>query len=189
MTTPAKGNDFKKTAFQFALCFLGGMYLVFILAIFIPFPKGYFPEALGMALLLMVFSFLNGTILLGAAAAAILGIICAKWFLNIKNRLPVLPEKNVKRIKLLFCSSLLILGVFSLVPIYHFVGRLTTPKEQIWDVDTDGNGRTDKWVHIDRFEKLCEIDYDTDGDGKPDLFEYYDKQGKLKQRTREILKR
>lgn len=186
--TTAVGKDFKKTAFQFALCFLAGMYLVFVLAIFIPFPKGYFLQAVGMALLLAVFSLFNGTILLGAVIAAILGMVCSKWFLSIKNRLPGLAEKKIRRIKLLFYSGLLILGVFLLVPVYHFVGFLLSQRVQIWEVDTDRNGRTDKWIYQDMQYNLHEIDYDTDGDGKADIFEYYDKRGQLKQRTTERIK-
>ena len=185
--TPDTG--FRKTAVRFGLCFLGGMYLVFLLAIFIPFPKDYFLEALGMALLLMAFSFLNGTILLGAVIAVILGIICAKWFFRIKNRQPALPEKNIRRIKFVFNLGLLALGILLLVPIYHFVGGLTSAKEQVWEMDTDGNGKTDKWVHNNRYERLLEIDYDTDGDGKADVFEYYDKNGKMKQKTTQKLKK
>jgi len=185
--TPDTG--FRKTAAQFGLCFLGGMYLVFLLAIFIPFPKGYFLEALGMALLLMFFSFLNGTILLGALIAIVLGIICAKWFLCIKNRQPALPEKNIRRIKFVFNLGLLVLGILLLVPVYHFVGYLLNHREQVWEVDIDRNGKIDKWVHQDMQYNLKEIDYDTDGDGKADVFEYYEKNGKLKQRTKQELRR
>jgi len=185
--TPDTG--FRKTAVQFGLCFLGGMYLVFLLAIFIPFPKGYFLEALGMALLLMLFSFLNGTILLGAVIAFVLGIICAKWFLCIKNRQPALPEKNIRRIKLVFNLGLLVLGILLLVPVYHFVGALRDFGEQVGEVDINGDGKVDKWIHQDMSYNLREIDYDTDGDGKADVFEYYDKNGKLKQRTKQELRR
>ena len=185
--TPDTG--FRKTAAQFGLCFLGGMYLVFLLAIFIPFPKGYFLEALGMALLLMFFSFLNGTILLGALIAIVLGIICAKWFLCIKNRQPALPEKNIRRIKFVFNLGLLVLGILLLVPVYHFVEGLSNPQEYIGWVDMNGDRKPDKWIHHDRYDNLREIDYDTDGDGKADVFEYYDKNGKLKQRTKQELRR
>jgi hypothetical protein len=161
MTAP-KDNTFRKTAGQFALCFMTGMYLVFILAVFIPFPKDYFLQALGMALLLAVFSFFNGTILLGAFIAAILGMICAKWFLVIKKRRADLSKKKVKRIKLTFCLGLAALGILLLVPIYHLAGSFNLPRE---------------------------IDYNTDGDGKADLFEYYDKHGQLKQRARESSKK
>ena len=184
--TPDTG--FRKTAAQFGLCFLGGMYFVFILAIFIPFPKGYFLEALGMALLLLFFSFLNGTILLGAVIAVILGVICAKLFLRIKNRQPPLPERNIRRIKFVFNLGLLALGILLLVPVYHFIGLFSNHREQIWGMDTDGNGKTDKWVHHDMQYNLRKIDYDTDGDGKADVFEYYDKNGKMKQRTTQKLK-
>jgi len=188
MTAP-KDNTFRRTAGRFALCFMAGMYLVFVLAVFIPFPKGYFPQALGTALLLAVFSFFNGTILLGAFIAVILGMICAKWFLAICRRKTGLSEKKTKRIKLTFCLGLAALGILLLVPIYHLAGSFNSPKEQIWEVDTDKNGKTDKWIHHDMKYNLREIDYDTDGDGKADLFEYYDKRGQLKKRTRESLKK
>ncbi len=182
MTAP-KDNVFRRTAGQFALCFLAGMYLVFILAVFIPFPKGYFPQALGTALLLTVFSFFNGTILLGAFIAVILGMICAKWFLVIKKRRADLSEKKAKRIKLTFYFGLAALGILLLVPIYHLAGSFNSPKEYVGWVDTNGDGKADKWVHHDKYDNLREIDYDTDGDGKADLFEYYDKRGQLKKRT------
>jgi len=188
MTAP-KNNTFRRTAGRFALCFMAGMYLVFVLAVFIPFPKGYFPQALGTALLLAVFSFFNGTILLGAAIAVILGMICAKWFLAICRRKTGLSEKKTKRIKLTFCLGLAALGILLLVPIYHLAGSFNSPKEYVGWVDTNGDGKADKWVHHDRYDNLREIDYDTDGDGKADLFEYYDKHGQLKQRTRESLKK
>jgi hypothetical protein len=168
---------------------MAGMYLVFVLAVFIPFPKGYFPQALGTALLLAVFSLFNGTILLGAFIAVILGMLCAKCFFAIKKRRTDLSEEKAKRVELTFCLGLAALGILLLVPIYHLAGSFNSPKEKIWEVDTDGNGRTDKWVHNDRYERLRQIDYDTDGDGKADLFEYYDKRGQLKQRTRESLKK
>jgi membrane-bound ClpP family serine protease len=168
---------------------MAGMYLVFVLAVFIPFPRGYFLQALGTALLLAVFSFFNGTILLGAFIAVILGMICAKWFLAICRRKTGLSEKKTKRIKLTFCLGLAALGILLLVPIYHLAGSFNSPKEQIWEVDTDGNGKADKWVHHDRYDNLREIDYDMDGDGKADIFEYYDKRGNLKQRTKENLKK
>jgi membrane-bound ClpP family serine protease len=184
--TPDTG--FRKTAAQCGVCFLGGMYFVFILAIFIPFPKGYFLEALGMALLLLFFSFLNGTILLGAVIAVILGVICAKLFLRIKNRQPALPERNIRRIKFVFNLGLLALGILLLVPIYHFVEALRDFGEQVGEVDMNGDGRVDKWIHQDMNYNLREIDYDIDGDGKADVFEYYDKNGKMKQRTTQKLK-
>ncbi len=187
--TTSKNNAFRRTAAHFALCFIGGMYLVFILAIFIPFPRGYFLQALGTALLLAVFSFFNGTILLGAVIAVILGSLCAKWFLGIQTRRTDLPGKKIKRIKLVFCLGLSALGILLLVPIYHSVGYLLNQREQTWEVDTDKNGKTDKWIHQDMQYNLREIDYDTDGDGKADIFEYYDKRGQLKQRTSEPIKR
>ena len=188
MTAP-KDNTFRRTAGRFALCFMAGMYLVFVLAVFIPFPKGYFPQALGTALLLAVFSLFNGTILLGAFIAVILGMLCAKWFLAICRRKTGLSEKKTKRIKLTFCLGLAALGILLLVPIYHLAGSMGSLRKQVGGVDMNGDGKIDKWIHQDINYNLLEIDYDTDGDGKADLFEYYNKRGQLKQRTRESLKK
>ena len=52
-------------------------------------------------------------------------------------------------------------------------------KEKIWDIDTNGDGKSDKWVHDNIYSHTTEIDYDTNLDGKPDVWEYYDKNHKV----------
>lgn len=184
------GDSFKKTARQFGLCFLGGMYSVFLLAAFIPFPEGWFPQALGMALMLTVYSFINGTLILGILIAIALGLLGAKLYaLAVAKQGTDLSAAKVKRIRLAFVFSLWISGMLLVIPIFHFTGSLISPKEHVWVVDMNRDGRIDKWVHNDRYDRLLEIDYDTNNDGKADIFEYYDKNGKLKQRTKEQLKR
>jgi len=111
--------------------------------------------------------FLAGYILvfpLGLLGAYILGLITYNIFKRfIKNRL---------RYRSILCILIIISLIAGFMLQVFIVSRLTRTPPYKNEIDTNQDGKIDKWVYHNGVSTISETD--TDYDGRPDIRKYYD---------------
>ena len=126
---------------------------------------------------------------LGAAGLGILEAIIIGFIAYFIFRFSLPAELSRIKLRIIIIVSVLIsaaIGVLSFQTLHRFAWEALVGKEKIWDIDTNGDGKSDKCVHDNIYSHTTEIDYDTNLDGKPDVWEYYDKNQKVyKKRSEE----
>ncbi len=135
-----------------------------------------FGDLLGIFVILFGYFLLFGAAVIGLIEAFLLGMITYFVFkFLVPNNATKRQLRAITAIVSVICA---IIGVLSFSPADKFIRESNFGKEKIWEIDTSGDKKTDKWVHYDIYERLTEIGYDTNFDGKPDVWEYY-KNGKV----------
>lgn len=130
-----------------------------------------FTDLLGVVLILFGYFLFYGTAIIGLIEAFIVGLtvyFIFKFF--VPNNL---SKKQLKITIIMFSVICAIIGLLSFSSADRFVRESSSEKEHVWEVDTNGDKKIDKWVHDNIYGKTIEIDYDTNLDGKPDVWEYY----------------
>lgn len=110
---------------------------------------------------------------IGALAASLLGLLIYLIF------------KNFIRNKIIYTVSLIIailicmpLGVWLNMSILRMLASVGSLAPAVLRIDTNSDGKVDKWVYHDTNSLSTRIELDTDYDGDPDTREYY-KNGEL----------
>ncbi len=143
-----------------------GFCLIFPLMIFTTTPDYW-----AFALLYLFYFITSGQIFIGLGLSVLISIISY-------SILRFLIKRDISKSQLgwivFFVSGIAFtIGYFTFLPTQTFVMERDFGKERIGTVDTNNDGKPDKWVHHNVYDKLLEIDYDTNFDGKPDIWEYY----------------
>lgn len=135
---------------------------------------------LGGVLIYLGFFLLCGPAIVGFIEALLCGVIV---YLVFRFVVSVNINKKKFNVMLILTSFIsVVMGLLFFRPTDRFVRKFISGKERIGTVDTNGDGKPDKWVHDDIYGRLIELDYDTNFDGKTDVWEYY-------RRNRQLYKR
>lgn len=169
----AKGRPIK-AAIVVGLSTLIGFLLIFPLMVFTT-TQDYW----AFVLLAISYTLFSGQFLMGLGVSLLAGVLTYLGFrFFIKKEL----SRNQFVWTVFFASTVAaIAGFFLFSSTKTIVMERDFGKERVWQLDTNGDKKTDKWVHDNIYDKTIEIDYDTNGDGKPDVWEYY-KDGKVYKR-------
>lgn len=114
---------------------------------------------------------MSGQVFLGINISFLLAIVI--YFLIKFLIKEEFSKKQFIRIITFSCIIAILIGFLLFLPTLTFIKHAMFNKEKIWKIDTNGDRKTDKWVHDNINEEAIEIDYDTNLDGKPDIWEYY----------------
>ena len=135
-----------------------------------------FGSLLGIFTILFGYFLLAGTAVIGLIEGLLLGVVI--YFIS-KFLIPDnITKKQLKAITISISIICITIGLLSFSPADRFVRESTSGKEHVGTIDTNRDGKPDKWVHDNIYGQTTEIDYDTNFDGKPDVWEYY-KNGKV----------
>ncbi len=137
-----------------------------------------FRHVLGTILILFGYFLFAGTSLIGLVEALMLGLV---GYFIFKFLVPSsITKKQYRIIMILALVSCGIIGFISFQHADKFIRELHSGKEHVWEIDTNGDKRPDKWVHDDVYDRVIKIDYDTNFDGEADVWEYYENREVIK---------
>ncbi len=151
----------------------GGMAILFPLMLIIDGMRDLknFGEILTTFVILLGYFIFFGTGVIGLLEAV---LIAAVVYFIFKFLVPNNATKKQLRVLTITIAVICaIIGLLSFSPIDKFMRELMFGKEHVGTVDANRDGKPEKWVHNDIYDRLTEVDYDTNLDGKPDVWEYY----------------
>jgi len=182
-------GGFKKTAVQFGLSFLGGLYSVFISLLMVLPHYDSVAKTWGGIASYFFYTLRNGTAFWGIGLAIVAGIFFGWCYTRAQKKWQGTEAGKLKKLKMLIIVFLWFAGMLSFQPLSRIAREHNLGRLPVVEVDENNDGKTDKWIHRDVNQRLVEIDYDRNGDGKADVFEYYGKNGELTRKTVLKLKR
>ncbi|MDD4899647.1 MAG: hypothetical protein PHT31_02540 [Candidatus Omnitrophica bacterium] len=155
-----------KASLIIGVAFFLGFYLILPLRLFIP-SYGV------LALVDIVFFMASGQFYIGIGLSFLVGLFFYFFFkyLIIGN----IAKKYQYWLLVLMSIIVLIIGFFVYIPVQDFISKrqVQAKKEGVWKIDTNNDGKTDRWAYYDANDKLIRVDYDTNFDGEVDIREYY----------------
>lgn len=128
-------------------------------------------EFWGFMIAYLFLTIVNGQLVFGLLVSCLIG-----WAAYLVFRFLIKKELSRKQFNWIMFPSMLLIdaaGFLVMNSTRKFFDELIRGKEKVWEIDTNGDGKIDKWVHDDVYDKLTELDYDINLDGNPDIWEYY----------------
>lgn len=157
----------RKAAFLTGLAAFIGFILIVPMAIVV----GPHPQALGVILIYIMYFFVSGEAAADLAISLFIGFISYFLFKTLLKK--QVSAKTFKLARIVSFIIAVIAGFLISFPVRTLMMEVHSGKEVVGKIDTNKDGKPDKWVHHNVYDKLIEIDYDTNLDGNPDIWEYY----------------